>query len=389
MDEINQKIQDYVEKMRDELLKVSRYIYHNPELGFQEKKASRKLVAVLKNHGFKVAYPAGGVETAFQASITGAAERPHIAILAEYDALPDIGHACGHNLIATAGLGAGLAMTQVIPSIRGRVSIIGTPAEEILTDSGKMRLVTAGIFEDVDVAMIAHPHGRTWLDKPFLSVDEVSVSFSGKSAHAASAPHLGINAYDAVQLTFIGLSFLRQQLRQDARVHWGDLKVSGAKNVIPDTSSATICVRASDDEYTKEIREKVINCIKGAALMTGCTAQYDVSEGYRAMNYNLRLNALFRENVRCLGIPVDELPQHGGAASSDMGNVSQVVPSIHPFFKIKDDVVPHTEEFLEAANTNAAFEATLNVAKAMAMTAAALLSKPELLKQVRKEFERT
>jgi amidohydrolase len=329
------------------------------------------------------------VETAFQATICIGAERPHIAILAEYDALPDLGHACGHNLIATAAVGAGLAMGQVMPSIKGRISVIGTPAEEVLSDSGKMRLVAAGIFKDVDAAMIVHPHSKTWLDRPFLAVDEVSVRFSGKSSHAASAPHLGINAYDALQLTFIGLSFLRQQLRQDARIHWGDLEIRGAKNVIPDASSATINVRALDDKYTKEVREKVINCIKGAELMTGCSANCEICEGYRAMKYNRRLNALFGENLHCLGVSVDKLPQHGQAGSTDMGNVSQVVPSIHPFFKTKDAVVPHTVEFCEAANTAAAFEATLNAAKAMAMTAAALLANPETIEQVREEFEGT
>jgi amidohydrolase len=249
MEAIREKIQKYVDTIRRELLEVSRYIYDNPEVGFEERKASRKLVEVLKDHGYKVEYPVASVETAFQATICIGAERPHIAILAEYDALPDLGHACGHNLIATAAVGAGLAMGQVMPSIKGRISVIGTPAEEVLSDSGKMRLVAAGIFKDVDAAMIVHPHSKTWLDRPFLAVDEVSVRFSGKSSHAASAPHLGINAYDALQLTFIGLSFLRQQLRQDARIHWGDLEIRGAKNVIPDASSATITVRLGGDEY--------------------------------------------------------------------------------------------------------------------------------------------
>lgn len=387
MEAMAQKIHKYVNHINDELLGVSRYIYQNPEVGFQEKKSSLKLVEVLRKHAFEVTYPVAGIDTAFQATFSHGAKKPHIAVLAEYDALPEIGHACGHNLIATAALGAGLAISQLLSSVKGRVSVIGTPAEEILTDSGKMRLLGAGVFKDVDAAMIVHPHGKTWLDRPFLAVDEIKVSFGGKFSHAASTPHLGINAYDAIQLTFTGLSFLRQQLRQDARIHWGDLKVTGAKNVIPDASSATINVRALDDEYTKEVMGKVVNCIKGATLMTGCTADYEVTEGYRAMKYNRHMNRLFGENIRSLGVVIDELPKHGEVASTDMGNISLVVPSIQPFFKIKDGVTPHTVEFREAANTMAAFEATLDAAKAMAMTAAALLSKPELLKQVRDEFE--
>jgi amidohydrolase len=361
---------------REELSGVSRYIFDHPEVGFQEKESSWKLIEVLGKNGFKVIHPVGDLQTAFQATISSGAERPHIAILAEYDALPDLGHACGHNLIATAAVGAGLVLKQILPSLRGRVSVIGTPAEEVLSNSGKIQLLRAGLFNDIDVAMMAHPHGNTWLDKPFLAVDEVSVRFLGKSSHAASTPHLGINAHDAVQLTFIGLSFLRQQLRQDARIHWGDLKVSGAKNVIPDSSSAMICVRSLTDEYTRELREKVIHCIQGAALMTGCRAEY-----------NRSLNALFGENLGRLGMFLDELPQYGFSGSTDMGNVSKVVPSLHPFFKIKDGVAPHTVEFREAANTEAAFEAMLIAAQAMAKTAFDLLFNSELLTQVRKNFE--
>ena len=213
--------------------------------------------------------------------------------------------------------------------------------------------------------------------------------FTGKSSHAASSPHIGVNAYDAVQLTFVGLSFLRQQLsRMQEEIHWGDLKISGAKNVIPDASSATICVRSSTDEYTRGMREKVINCIKGASLMTGCRMKYQALEGVRAMKYNRFLNGLFGENIQQSGVTIDELPPYGMAGSTDMGNVSKVVPSLHPFFKIGDDVVPHTVEFQEASGTEAAFEATLIAAQAMAMTAVDLFADSELLEKVRREFEK-
>ena len=389
MREIKTKIQQHMSEVRDQLQEVNRFIFKHPEVGFREKESSRKLIEVLKKHGFQVVNPLGGMETAFSATFPSEVERPHIAFLAEYDALPEIGHACGHNLIATAALGASLVMARIIPSLTGKVSVIGTPAEEVLTDSGKMRLLAAGVFDDIDVAMIVHPHSQTWLDKPFLSIDEVSVHFTGKSSHAASSPHLGINAYDAVQLTFIGLSFLRQQLRQDARIHWGDLKIGGAKNVIPDRSSATISVRASTDEYTQAMREKVINCIKGASLMTGCGVTYETFQGFRAMKYNRILNGVFAENMRRLSVTIDELPQYGMAGSTDMGNVSRVVPSLHPFFKIGDQAVPHTVEFREAVITEGAFQATLIAAQAMVLTAVDLLTDPVLLPKVRKEFERT
>jgi amidohydrolase len=388
MDEINKKIEDYIEHLRGELLDVDQYIFNNPEVGFQENKASQKLMEVLKKYGFKVDHPIGGMDTAFQASISNQAESPHIAILAEYDALPDLGHACGHNLIATVALGAALALAHIMPYTKGRVSIIGTPAEEVLSNSGKMRLVAAGSFKKIDAALIAHPHGKTWLCKPFLATDEIYVQFSGKSSHAASAPEIGVNAYDAMQLTFTALSFLRQQLRQDTRVHWGDLKVSGAKNVIPPASSATITVRSLDEEYTSETRKKVINCIRGAALMTGCKADFQISEGCRSMKYNKFLTNIFGENAKHLGLSIDDLPIHSRAASTDMGNVSQVVPSIHPFFKIKEGVVPHTPEFREASISDIAFEAAIKTAKAIAMTAIAVFMSPVNLKQAKDEFEK-
>ena len=380
------KIQTVIGDSEGALQELSRFIYDHPEIGFEEQKASQKLVQILEKHGFKTTFPLAGMDTAFSATISHESQRPHIAILAEYDALPNLGHACGHNLIATAAVGAGLALKQLIPPLKGRVSVIGTPAEEMLSDSGKMRLVAQGVFNDVDVAMVAHPHGFTWLGKPFLAVNEVSVTFKGKPAHAASSPHLAVNTYDAMQLTFTGLSFLRQQLRQDTRVHWGDLMVGGAKNVIPDVCSATICIRASDDEYTAQVTDKVINCIKGAELMTGCTAEYDTFQGFRSIKLNPYLDALYGENLKDLDVPIDELPQHGRAGSTDMGNVSQVVPSIHPFFKIGDDVVPHTLEFREAAKTEPAFRATLVASAALAMTAADLLSTPERVEKAWEEF---
>jgi len=279
-----------------------------------------------------------------------------------------------------------LALKQMMPPFSGRVSVIGTPAEEMLADSGKMRLVAQGVFKDVDVAMVAHPHGYTWLGKPFLAVNEVSVSFKGKPAHAASSPHFAVNAYDAMQLTFTGLSFLRQQLRQDTRIHWGDLAVGGAKNVIPDVCSGTLCIRASDDDYTALVTDKVVNCIKGAELMTGCTSEYTIFKGFRSMKLNPYLDALFGGHLKELGVPIDALPAHGRSGSTDMGNVSQVVPALHPFFKIGDDVVPHTSEFREAAKTERAFSACLTAATAMVMTTVDLLSAPEHIEKAWEAF---
>jgi len=389
MPEFASQIAASLEELKEELREVCRFIYEHPEVGFEERDSSARLAQVLKEHGFEVRQPVAETETAFVASRSSGDERPHLAFLAEYDALPDLGHGCGHNLIATAALGAGLALARLLPEIGGTVSVMGTPAEELLTDSGKRRMIRAGLFEGLDAVLMAHPHTKNLISSPFLAINEVSVRFLGKSAHAAAMPHLGVNAYDAVHLTLTGLSLLRQQLRSDARVHWGDIKVSGAKNVIPDLASVVINVRASDDEYTEELTRKAVNCVKGAALMTGCQAEYDAHQGYKAVRSNRVLEEVLAANMGRLGVKLDEPTRYGGSGSTDLGDVSQVVPAIHPMFKITRPMALHSPEFCRASGQDKAFEAALTMAKALAMTGAMCLSEPEVLRRVREDFEKS
>lgn len=379
-------MKDFIADEKDLLWQVNQFIHDNPEIGFEEHQASDKMVQALRGAGFHVTYPTGGMPTAFQATLTNGSDRPHVAILAEYDALPGIGHGCGHNLIATSALATGLALAGIMPFISGRVSVIGTPAEEFLVGGGKVCLIEHGIFDDIDVAMMAHPFNWNLLGLRFLAVNEISVRFDGKSSHAAADPYLGVNAFDAVQLTFTAISFLRQQLRPDTRVHWGELEVSGAKNVIPDSSSTVIDVRAGDNHYVEEVTAKVLNCIKGAALMTGCKADYKVSKGYQAPRLNLPLEELYRRNLKLLGVELDETPPGTGVGSTDMGNVSQIVPAIHPFFKITGGVPVHSPEFCHAASTLEAFEASLKAAEALALTAIDLLKDSTMLQRVKDAF---
>jgi amidohydrolase len=376
-----------VDALEKTLSGVNRFIYEHPESALQERKAAVKLIDVLSANGFRVTAPAAGMETAFISTIGDENARPHIAFIAQYDALIDLGHACGHNLCAAASLGAALAAAAALPRSAGRISVVGTPSEEVLSSSGKMKMIAAGIFEDIDAALACHPHNRTWLDEKFLSINQIGFRFKGKSAHAGDTPHQGINAFDAVQLTFIGLSFLRQQLRQDARVHWGEVEINGPMNVIPDAASAKIGLRASDDSYTEEITRKAVDCLEGAALMTGCSPEYDLLRGYRSFKVNAPLVEELKGCLGKLGVPVDPAPAFGRGGSTDMGNISQVVPACYPLFKITDAGTPHSSAFMTAAGTEAAFQEMLKMTKALAAAGARCLTDSAFLKRVKNGFQ--
>lgn len=387
MEEFRKKIVSYVDSIRGELDDVNRYIHQNPELSSEEYKSSRRLTEALSGHGFVVNMPVAGLETAFVASRSSGVERPHVAFMCEYDALPELGHACGHNLIAVSSLAAGLTIAHLLKELEGKVSVLGTPSEEVLRQSGKVAMIKAGLFKDMDLAICTHPFSQTFLGQRALAINEINVDFIGRSAHPAASQHLGINAYDGVQLTLNGLSFLRQQLRPDARVHWGDIKVSGARNVIPDRASVVLCVRASTVEYTNELTQKAINCAKGAALMTGCQVEYKVLEGYRSFKLNPTLDRIMTEYMETLDMTFDAPPRFGLGGSSDSGDVSQVVPGTHPMYQIAPDIAVHSVEFREAAGSDVAFETTLTMAKAMAMTAVRVMTDPEVRSQVWADFE--
>ena len=387
MSDLKSRVRDEIDRVRGFLAEMNSFIFSHPEIGYQERQAAARLVDELKGRGFAVTSNPAGLETAFQATISGRASRPHLAILAEYDALPELGHACGHNLIAVSALGAALALGAVSTELDGQVSLIGAPAEEVLTDSGKTRLIAAGLFDHFDAAMMVHPFTSNLMGESSLSLNEVRVEFLGQAAHAAACPDLGVNAYDAVSLTLTGISFLRQQLRSDARIHWGELKVSGAKNVIPDRASLVIGVRTGSDDYTDQATERIIDCARGAALMTGCRLEFGVEKGFRAMNPNKALVELYAKNWASLDQKVDQLDS-SPMGSTDMGDVSTVVPAIHPFFKIADPgTAVHSADFRTAAGSEAALEAALLAAAAMAMTAIDLLTKPEFWPEIRRDFE--
>jgi amidohydrolase len=378
------KVRNKVEAQYQELTQLSLKIHDNPELGFQEEKASSWLISYLEGNGFCVQKCAAGLATAFQA--TYGQGRPRIALLAEYDALPKIGHGCGHNIIAASAVGAGVASEAAIDSLGGSVVVLGTPGEEVL--GGKIDMVKAGMFEEIDVAMMVHPNTRNFVTTQALSCISLNVEFFGKPAHAAAQPYKGINALEALILAFNGINSLRQHIKGEARIHGIITDGGEAPNIVPAHSAAKFLIRTPDNAYLNELKEKVLSCFKGASLASGARLEYSWGDKtYAPMRNNMTLARLFRQNLESLGRSIEVFDPRFGFGSTDMGNVSQVVPSIHPMVAIASpEVLAHTPEFTAAAASEAGHKGLLDAAKAMAMTVVDLLSQPEMLDKIKQEF---
>ncbi len=375
-----------VETLKEALIDISDFICSNPELGNNEHKAMERLTGFLKAHSFKIETNIVNKATSFKAVYDSDKPGPSIAYLCEYDALPEIGHGCGHNMIGTMSSGAAVALSKVLKETGGRVVVLGTPAEE--TDGAKVDMSEQGIFDGIDAAMILHPEDHTYESGASLAMDAIQFEFFGKSSHAASAPHEGINALDAVLLTFNGINALRQHVKSDVRIH-GIVKEGGkAANIVPDHAIAQFYVRAGKKKYLKEVVEKVKCIAQGAALMTGATLEisnYEIS--YDDMNTNKTLSKAFNNNLRYVGV-TDIKPQRSSYGSIDMGNVSNVVPAIHPYIGISDTpLVGHTTQFRNATLTEKAHNALVTGASALALTGYDLLTDTYLLTQIKDEFK--
>jgi len=373
-----------VDNVRDRLIAVSRDIHAWPELNFEEHRASRRLADELKKEGFDVVLEVGGLDTAIKAKHPASSEGPQVAIFGEYDALPEIGHACGHNLIAAAGLGAVLALGRVKNDCPGVLLFFGTPAEE--RGGGKVIMLKERAFANVDVAMMVHPANQTRVYMKGLAAIEVRMEFSGRPAHAAAAPEKGINALNAVIQTFCSINAMRQHIEDEARIH-GIITDGGARpNIVPEHAAAIFYVRAPKRGYRDELVKKVRQCVEGAAHATGCSHTFEVTNALDEIKKSDYLIELFSENLNRLNIKQDEFPELVG--STDMGNVSQVIPSIQPLFKIcAEEVMPHTKEFAEAAISDQGHAAMLQAAKAMAMTAIDLFTNTDAMKRIKDEFD--
>ncbi len=383
-EELKTKVKEQVNLRHQELIELSLKIHANPELGLQERKAAAWLSDYIEKNGFRVERGITGLKTAFR-GIYGSG-KPLIALVAEYDALPELGHGCGHNIIASSAIGAGIASKVAIDQVGGSILILGTPGEELF--GGKIIMVERGAFDKVDIAMMVHPGTRNMATTQTLACIPLCVEFIGKSAHAAAQPHKGINALEAMIMAFTAINSLRQQIREKARIHGIITDGGKAANVVPAHSAAKFLVRAEDSAYLEELKEKLLDCFIGASLATGAQLKYEWGDKtYAPMNNNPVLAQLFSHNLESLGRKIEPYETRFGFGSTDMGNVSQLVPSIHASVTIApDEVSTHTPEFAKAAASEAGHAALVDAAKAMAMTAVDVLSEPETLTSIKEAF---
>ncbi len=378
-----ERVHEAVAAAAPELIRISREIHAHPELAYKEYHARGQLVPFVKAHGFVVEDGAYGMETAFRGEWGRGPVT--IAVCAEYDALPEIGHACGHNLIATAGVGAAAALTKALDPAEARVVILGTPAEE--GSGGKVPMVTQGCFDDIDVAMMAHPGPADLAEAPMFGVAHVDVEYRGKAVHASVFPEQGINALDAIVTAYQSIAQLRHHIRRDARLHGIITHGGDAANIVPSYTRGTFYVRALKPWYLEQLKERVKHCFEAGALATGCDMTLDWHQDmeYAPMKNNRPLVDAYRRNGEDVGKHFIELKELT-TGSSDMGNVSQVVPSIHPNFGVGTPTFTHSPEFTAAAITDAAHESMLLTARALAMTAVDVALDPDLLARVKAEF---
>jgi len=370
-----------IDELSESLRTVSLDIHAHPETSFEEHHAHALLTDFLETRGFEVNRAAYGMDTAFRA-IVGSGE-PTVAVMCEYDALPGIGHACGHNLIAISGLATGLALQAALEPGEGTVVVLGTPAEE--GGGGKIRMIEAGAFESIDAAVMLHPGLEDCAAPRTLAARQLSVRFHGKAAHAAARPWEGINALDAMILAFNAVGLLRQQVEPTTRIH-GILTEGGtATNVIPDYTSAIFGVRAPTLAQRTALEPRLQACFEGAAEQTGARLEYRWGRTpYADLQSNAPLGAGYETHFRALGgDPIPERP----SGSTDMGNVSYEVPSLHPGFAIPSEVGNHNAGFTEAAATEAAHTQTIRAATALAHAALDLYLERDVLAATRTAFE--
>ncbi len=377
---------DEINNLSDQMREIASAIFAEPELGYQEFKSSARLADFLESNGFKVERNLLDMPTAFHATC-GSGEGPNVAFLAEFDALPGLGHACGHNLFGTAACAAAVALARHLPA--GTVHVFGTPAEEgnVRDAGGKVPMADAGLFDNMDAVIAAHAEGRTILKQQLISRANLEMDFKGKAAHAAGAPEKGINAMDAAALAVMGINSLRQHMTRDVRIH-GLLTDTGTSiNTIPEFARLRYGVRARKPETLNNAIERVVNCARCCAMALGCQFSYRHSaHPYYTMRHNMPLLHAFAANLDLLGESyIDEVQS---SYSTDMGNVSFKAPSIHPYISIGGaHLVGHTPEFAQACNGEGGFKGMILAAKSMCLTGFDVLTSEELRKEARKAFE--
>ena len=383
---MKENMEQWERQLKTELIHLSTEIYKHPELGNEEVLASGLHMDLLKKYGFDVTAGYLEIPTAFRAEYRSGKPGPVIAYMAEYDALPGIGHGCGHNILGAVSSGAGILLSCLVDEIGGAVVVFGTPAEE--TNGAKVIMAERGAFHDIAIAMMAHPYSGHIKSGSSLAMVALQFEFRGKTSHAASAPEKGINALDGVINTFNNINALRQQVKSDARIH-GIVKEGGkAANIIPDYCVAQFYVRAATKTYLLELTERVKNCARGAALASGTEltiSNYELS--YDNLVTNQKLSSVYTEILAGYGAVIEEpRPENG---SLDAGNVSHICPAIHPYFDITERVPvnPHSTDFADCTLTDYAYDQMMITAKSLALTGANIIRDQDLFDAIQFEFE--
>jgi amidohydrolase len=362
---------------------IVKQLHAAPETGLQEVKTAGLLTGILGQEGFRIETGLAGLPTSFSAR-SGTAS-PTIGLIAEMDALPGLGHACGHNIIAAASIGAALILKRLLPAHAASIVVLGTPAEEL--GIGKIDMIKSGCFDQIDFAMMVHPSSRRQVIKQFLGLAKIRFVFHGRPAHAAAYPEDGINALDAVIQTFNGINAMRQQLRQDVRIHGIITDGGSAPNIIPARAACYFYVRADDLSELSKARQRLIAAAQGAATASGCRLEIDEEPRITApLKINHAFSRLYSKQLALLGLKEAEADSNRNKGSSDIGNLSQLLPTIHPHVPIGDGINIHTEAFALAAVSLQGEKAALEGATALAMTAVELIYSPSLREEINREF---
>lgn len=388
-EEMKQYIGQQVEAVGSELMEISQYIFQHPEVAHTEHKACAKQVAYLKSKGYEITENPAGVDTAFVATYRNG-EGPHIAVLSEYDCLPNgLDHACGHNLIAAASMGAGAAMIETMKKfdIKGTFSVIGTPYEEV--DGGKIDLLKGGVFDDVDACMAVHPTtAMSRVAGECLCSCHYVIEYHGQTAHAWARPWKGKNAFDAAIMCFNAVAMMRQQTEDGVRIDYGFVEGYEQTGSIRDYVKLTLGLAAPTPMIVEDVRKKIEGCIEAGAAATGCTVEYHGEMGYKNRIPNSVLGNFFRENCLALGEPMQPgMPADSGG--EDLGNVSHVIPAINPHMTILPErkISNHTVEFRNIVDSPAGEKFIMLNSKTLADTAVDLLLSPEAVQRAKEELQ--
>lgn len=384
---MREQIFSEIEKIKNELKKLSKDIHDNPETSLMEYKSSSFIKELLLKHGFEIEDKSGGIDTAFKARFKGKSSGPTIAFLAEYDALPNIGHGCGHNLIAAVSTGAAIGLSKFMKDISGEIILMGTPGEE--KDGGKIMLIEAGEFDDIDFSLMTHPSTVNLIGRGGLATTNVGIEYTGVSAHS-STPEFGINALQGVIQTFNNIDYIRAQLPIGANIN-GIITEGGiASNIVPDYAKCEFTVRAKTLKDLDEILKKIKTVIKGVENLTGAKSNISIGTPYAERYPNLVMGEIFKKYMEAQGEIVNYPDPNMKFGSSDIGNVSLIMPSIHEYFKIADDSInSHSVEFTDASISQFAHTMSLKAAKSLACVGYDILTDETLREEILKEFRDT